>query len=59
MKTLNMTEKDDLYAKIVREGLISRERALSRLSDENEIYYDERQQVLDQVCIKDKSFLDE
>jgi len=43
---------------MVREGLISRERALSRLSDENQIYYDEIQQVLDQVGIKDKSILD-
>ncbi len=58
MKTLNMTEKDDLYAKMVREGLISRERALLRLSDENQIYYDEIQQVLNQVGIKDKSILD-
>ena len=43
---------------MVREGLISREKALLRLSNENEIYYDEIQQVLNQVGIKDKSILD-
>ena len=47
-----------LNDEMVRVGLISRERALLRLSDENEIYYDEIQQVLNQVGIKDKSILD-
>ena len=51
----NWKRKND---EMVREGLISRERALLRLSDENEIYYEEIQQVLNQVGIKDKSFLD-
>jgi hypothetical protein len=33
-----MTEKDDFYAKIVREGLISRKQAIKRLSIENKIH---------------------
>ena len=52
-----MTEKDDLYAKMVREDLITREEALSRLKEENEIYFDEIQGLLNQVGIKDISIL--
>jgi hypothetical protein len=52
MKTIKMTEKDDLFAKMVRENLITREEALLRLEKENEIYFDEIQQLLDKVGIK-------
>lgn len=38
MKTLGMTEKDDFYAKLVREGLMSRNEALQRLNGENQIH---------------------
>jgi len=55
MKTISMTEKDDLYAKMVREGIISREDALARLKEENEIYFDEIKELLNQVGIKDIS----
>lgn len=38
MKTIGVTEKDDLYSKMVREGIITREEALKRLERENEEY---------------------
>lgn len=37
-KTLHMTEKDDFYAKLVREGLITRKKALERLCTENKLH---------------------
>jgi hypothetical protein len=49
LKTLKMTEKDDLYAKLVREGHLTREEALERLIKENLIYEDEIRIVLDRV----------
>jgi len=52
MKTIKMTEKDDLYSKMVREKIITRKEALSRLKDENKIYIDEIQELLNQVGIK-------
>jgi hypothetical protein len=59
MKTLNMTDKDDFYAKMVREGLMTREDALQRLQDENRLYFDEIQLLLDQAGIQDASLLGE
>jgi hypothetical protein len=53
MKTLGMTDKDDFYAKMVREGLITREYALERLQDENELYMDEISLLLDQAGVED------
>ncbi len=41
MKTLNMTEKDDFYSKMVRDSLITRDKALTRLNDENKLYINE------------------
>jgi len=55
MKTLNMTEKDDFYSKMVREGLITRKEALRKLKDENKIYMNEIQDLLDSTGIKDIS----
>lgn len=46
MKTLGMTEKDDFYAKLVREGLMSREAALQRLNVENQIHMDIIEDIL-------------
>jgi len=45
MKTLQMTERDDLYAKLVRNGLMTRDEALGRIKKENVIYYDEIKEV--------------
>jgi len=46
MKTLGMTEKDDFYAKLVREGLMSRKAALQRLNVENQIHMDIIEDIL-------------
>ncbi len=59
MKTLGMTDKDDFYAKMVREGLISREDALRRLQEETKLYLDEVRLLLNQAGFEDISFLDE
>ena len=37
LKTLGLTEKDDFYSRLIREGKISRTDALNRLNVENEI----------------------
>ncbi|MCP4581051.1 MAG: ATPase [candidate division Zixibacteria bacterium] len=37
LKTLGLTEKDDFYSKLIREGKISREDSLIRLAKENEV----------------------
>ena len=40
MKTLGLTEKDDFYSRLIREGMITRSEALERLSTENEVVVD-------------------
>ncbi len=57
IKTLKMTERDDRYAKMVREGLITREDALLRLKEENKLYLDEIKLLLNQIGIEDISLL--
>lgn len=57
MKTLGMTDKEDFYAKMVREGLMTREDALQRLQSENKLYLDEIRLLLDQAGFRDTSFL--
>ncbi|KQC13008.1 MAG: ATPase [Desulfuromonas sp. SDB] len=59
LKTLQMTERDDLYAKMVREGVITRTEALERLEMENKIHYDEIKDLLNSVGIMDTSFIEE
>jgi hypothetical protein len=59
LKTIQMTERDDLYAKMVRGGIITRDEALERLERENKIYYDEIQSLLNSVGITDTSFIEE
>jgi hypothetical protein len=56
-KTLGMTERDDLYAKLVRQGLMTREEALERLEKENQIPFEEIEIILKEVGIEDPSFL--
>ncbi|MGD2164526.1 MAG: ATPase [Anaerolineae bacterium] len=51
-QTLSMTDKDDFYAKMVRQGLIGREDALRRLQDENRLYFDEIRQLMEQAGIR-------
>lgn len=48
--TLHMTEKDDFYAKLVREGLITRGEALERLRIENSLHLD----IIKTVLLKSK-----
>lgn len=40
LKSFGITEKDDFYSKMVREGVLSREEALKRLKAENKIHPD-------------------
>jgi hypothetical protein len=58
MMTLNMTDKDDFYAKMVREGRMTRDCALTKLADENQLYLDQIHVLLQQAGISDTSFLD-
>lgn len=51
IKTLNMTEKDDFYAKMVRESLITREEALIRLKEENKLHLNEIQKLFDSTGV--------
>ncbi len=51
LKTLGMTEKDDFYAKLVREGEVERTEALRRLEVENRIRYDHITDLLRQVNV--------
>ena len=59
MRTLGMTEREDFYSKMVREGLMTRDEALLRLKRENKLYMDEIQLLLYKAGIEDTSFLDE
>ncbi|UCG92031.1 MAG: ATPase [candidate division WOR-3 bacterium] len=54
IKTLGMTEKDDFYAKMVREGLMTREETLSRLERENEIHLDIIKEIFTQLGLSTK-----
>jgi hypothetical protein len=56
-KTLGMTERDDLYAKLVRQGLMTREDALKRLEKENQIPFEEIGILLKEAGFEDPSFL--
>lgn len=38
LTTIGVTEKDDFYSKMVRDGLLTREQALARLEKENQVY---------------------
>jgi len=59
LNTLQMTERDDLYSNMVREGIMTRSEALDRLEKENTIYYDEIRDLLHSVDIMDTSFIKE
>lgn len=57
MKTIGMTEKDDFYAKMVREGMISRTEALKRLALENHVHMEIVAEFLEQQGLASKYFL--
>ena len=54
---LGLTEKDDFYAKTVREGVFTREEALQRVEAENAIHLDEVEALLRDSGVGDTSFL--
>lgn len=58
LSTLGLTERDDLYSKMVRQGILTRDEALARLKRENQIYYDEIFDILEQIGIRDYSIFD-
>jgi hypothetical protein len=49
LKTLGMTEKDDFYSKLIREGQTTRDEALSRLTRENVVPLDLVQELFRQL----------
>jgi len=49
MKTLGLTEKDDFYSKLVREGKLSRDEGLKRLQTENEINTDALKDLMESI----------
>lgn len=57
LRTLGMTDKDDFYAKLVREGQMSRDVALQRLAVENVVHLDEVETLLAQAGFTDSFFL--
>ncbi len=52
MKTLGMTERDDFYSKMIREGQMTRKEALERLQVENGFYVEHIKQLLNEVGIQ-------
>lgn len=40
LRTLGITEKDDFYSKMIREGQIKREESLARIKNENKLHLD-------------------
>jgi len=55
--TLKMSEREDLYSKMIREGAMSRDEAMKRLEKENKIHMNEIMDVLHTAEISDTSFL--
>lgn len=51
LKTLGLTEKDDFYSKLIREGIMMREEGLKRLEIENEVNINSLNKVLNTVGI--------
>ncbi len=58
MTNLRMTEKDDFYARMVREGMLTREEAFARLRDENQVKREEIQKALRIGGFEDLTCLD-
>jgi len=49
LKTLGLTEKDDFYSKLIREGKISRKDAIKRIAKENEVNFKEIKKLLKSI----------
>ncbi|MBI5805310.1 hypothetical protein HZA73_04610 [candidate division TA06 bacterium] len=52
-----MTERQELYARLIREGLVSKETIQDRLVTENAIHYDKIEALLDEAGIRDRTLL--
>ena len=59
LSSMNMTDKDDFYAKLVREGRMARGTAVQRLAAENKLYPTEIDILLRQAGFEDTSLVDE
>lgn len=57
LKTLGMTEKDDFYSKMVREGQLSRKQALARIEKENQLHMDKIIEIMEQMNLSPRYFL--
>ncbi len=57
LKTVGLTERDDFYSKMIREGVMTRDEALQRLHKENKVNMGELVQMLDELGVQDVSFL--
>lgn len=57
LKTIGMTEKDDFYAKMVREGMMSRAEALKRLALENRVHKEIIAELLEKEGLSVKHIL--
>ncbi|TKJ38356.1 ATPase [candidate division LCP-89 bacterium B3_LCP] len=51
LKTLGITEKDDFYAKMIREGMIERDEAIQRVSKENKLHLNLIHDLFSQLSI--------
>ncbi len=56
LKTIGVTERDDFYSKMVREGVLTREEALKRLEKEIKIQFDKLENILNKTRIHKTSF---
>ncbi|HUW09012.1 MAG TPA: ATPase [Anaerolineae bacterium] len=53
VKTMGMTEKDDFYSKMVRQGLVTREEGLERVANEGVLEWELIEEVLHEVGMED------
>lgn len=51
LKTVGLTEKNDFYSKLIREGKISRDTALKRIEIENKIHYNAIEEIFNKLNI--------
>lgn len=55
-KTIGMTERQELYARLIREGLATKDDVAKRLETENVIHHQQISQLLEEVGIRDRFF---
>jgi hypothetical protein len=57
INTLGMTDADDFYAKMAREGAITREAAPSKVENASQVHVDQIKVLLRQAGFEDLSFV--